>query len=126
MTTRRNVLAGLATTGLMPAFGWASVGSPVAISAARLPGGADALVGLTDGGALAFTLALPSRGHAAATHPLQAEVVAFARRPGTFAKVIECTSGRVVQTLAAREGRHFYGHGAFSKDGQLLFTTENH
>ena len=27
--------------------------------------------------------------------------------------------------LTAPEGRHFYGHGAFSSDGGLLYTTEN-
>ena len=51
--------------------------------------------------------------------------MAFARRPGTFALVIDCAEGREVARLHTPEGRHFYGHGAFTPDGGLLFTTEN-
>jgi hypothetical protein len=51
--------------------------------------------------------------------------VAFARRPGTFALVIDCAEGEVVARLGTPEGRHFYGHGSFTADGGLLFTTEN-
>ena len=50
---------------------------------------------------------------------------AFARRPGTFALVIDCASGRQSARLDAPPGRHFYGHGTYSSDGSLLFTTEN-
>ena len=57
--------------------------------------------------------------------PFLAEAVAFARRPGTFALVVECVTGRATAKLTAPQGRHFYGHGAFSDDGRLLFTTEN-
>ena len=72
-----------------------------------------------------FLVPLPSRGHAAAAHPYQAEVVATARRPGTFAVVIDCASGQITQQIVAPKGRHFYGHATFSKDGSYLFTTEN-
>jgi len=51
--------------------------------------------------------------------------VAFARRPGTFAVVINCMTGAIKAELQAPEGRHFYGHGAFSLAGDILFTTEN-
>ncbi|MEL7131535.1 MAG: DUF1513 domain-containing protein [Pseudomonadota bacterium] len=83
------------------------------------------LVGLKTSGDIVFSLPLPARGHAAAAHPHMAEAVAIARRPGTYAKVIDCATGAVLQALRAPEGRHFYGHGAFSADGTLLFTTEN-
>ena len=33
--------------------------------------------------------------------------------------------GRVIADLQAPADRHFYGHGVFSRDGRLLFTTEN-
>jgi hypothetical protein len=56
---------------------------------------------------------------------MRPEAVAFARRPGTFAQVIDCAAGRVRARMEAPAGRHFYGHGVFSRDGQWLFTTEN-
>ena len=52
-------------------------------------------------------------------------MVAFARRPGTFALVIDCARGALVSRLTAPEGRHFYGHGAFIQGGTVLATTEN-
>jgi len=72
-----------------------------------------------------FDLPLPERGHAAAAHPRRPEAVAFARRPGTFALVIDCAAGREIARLDAPLGRQFYGHGAFSADGARLYTTEN-
>ncbi len=68
---------------------------------------------------------MPGRGHAAAAHPARPEAVAFARRPGAFALVIDCAEGRETARLAPPDGRRFYGHGVFSADGALLYTTEN-
>ncbi|MGB3556232.1 MAG: DUF1513 domain-containing protein, partial [Jannaschia sp.] len=65
------------------------------------------------------------RGHAAAAHPTAPLAVAFARRPGAFALVIDCAEGRETHRLQAPEGRHFYGHGVFLDGGRLLVTTEN-
>ncbi|MEM6374082.1 MAG: DUF1513 domain-containing protein [Pseudomonadota bacterium] len=125
MPSRRTFLAGLLSASASPTLGWADVGSPVALSAAMDKDGRYLLVGLTAVGDIAFAQPLPARGHAAAAHPHIAEAVAIARRPGAFAKVINCATGAILQTLHAPQGRHFYGHGAFSVDGTLLFTTEN-
>jgi hypothetical protein len=125
MVTRRRMLAGLAATSLLPSAGWSSVGTPDYLSAARAPDGTYLLAGLTRTGEITFTIPLPARGHAAAAHPDRAEAVAFARRPGTFALVMDCRDGAVLKTLTTPEGRHFYGHGAFSADGKTLFTSEN-
>ncbi|WP_299154488.1 DUF1513 domain-containing protein [uncultured Tateyamaria sp.] len=125
MPSRRAFLAGLASASVTPTLGWSDVGNPIALSAAMTPEGQHVLVGLSVTGAITFQLPLPARGHAAAAHPHLAEAVAIARRPGTFAKVINCATGHVAQTLTAPFGHHFYGHGAFSADGALLFTTEN-
>ncbi len=125
MTSRRHFLAGFASTAVAPRLSWGAVGNPVALSGAQTAQGNNLLVGLTEDGRIAFRVPLPARGHAAAAHPYLAEAVAIARRPGTFAKVIDCSTGTVSKTLTAPEGRHFYGHGAFSADGTLLFTTEN-
>ncbi|MEM8978238.1 MAG: DUF1513 domain-containing protein [Pseudomonadota bacterium] len=125
MPKRRDVLAGLAATAFLPSKGWASVGKPVAISAAKRSDGQHILVGLSARGSLVFQVPLPDRGHAAAAHPSDAEVVAISRRPGTFALVINCLEGKAKQRLDAPKGHHFYGHATFSRDGRYLFTTEN-
>ncbi|CUH51611.1 DUF1513 domain-containing protein [Shimia marina] len=125
MTTRRRLLAGLAASSLMPSLGWSSVGTPDFLSAARRADGQFVLAGLTRRGDVTFTIALPARGHAAAAHPDRAEAVAFARRPGTFAVVLDCRDGTVLARLTAPAERHFYGHGAFSADGKRLYTSEN-
>ena len=124
MTSRRAFLGGLAAATLAGRT-WAAAGGPTHLSAARDTDGTYALYGITATGALSFRVALPARGHAAAAHPELAEAVAFARRPGSFALVIDCAAGAVRHRLDAPNGRHFYGHGAFSEDGTRLFTTEN-
>ena len=106
-------------------MGWAAAGSPAYLAAARDPSGAYALFGLDGTGHDIFRIPLPDRGHAAAAHPTAPEAVAFARRPGRFALVIDCVKGRVAHRLDAPEGRHFYGHGAFLQGGAILATSEN-
>lgn len=125
MTTRREFLTGLAASGMLPATSWAAAGAPEYLAAGLWPDGAYRLAGLRASGQVTFVLDLPGRGHAAAAHPTRAQAVAFARRPGRFALVLDCVSGAVLARLDAPEGRHFYGHGAFSRDGRTLFTTEN-
>ena len=125
MATRRAFIAGLIATGLSPKPTWADAGSPAFLSAAKKPDGRYVLCGLRADGQIAFELVLPARGHAATAHPIRPEAVAFARRPGTYALVLECADGRQKARLEAPKGRLFYGHGAFSADGELLFTTEN-
>ncbi|MCT4557832.1 MAG: DUF1513 domain-containing protein [Pelagimonas sp.] len=104
---------------------WADLGNPDYVSAARAPDGRHLLCGLSDLGEITFQVNLPARGHAAAPHPRLPHVVAFARRPGLFAYVVDCRDGRVIAKLDSPEGRHFYGHGVFSADGTRLYTTEN-
>ncbi|WP_421704530.1 DUF1513 domain-containing protein [Aliiroseovarius sp.] len=126
MPSRRHFLAGLAASaGLATTGTWAAAGAPDFLSAARFPDGSYQLAGLTRTGEILFTLPLPDRGHAAAAHPRRAEAVAFARRPGDFALVIDCITGQDRARLTAPQGRHFYGHGVFTHDGARLYTTEN-
>jgi hypothetical protein len=125
MHTRRRFVGGLAAASIVAGRGWANAGRPAVLSAAQTVDGRSVLVGLHETGAMAFQLALPARGHAAAVHPEQAVAVAFARRPGSFAIVIDCVTGTEITHLFAPKDHHFYGHGAFSEDGKWLFTTEN-
>ena len=118
--------AGVGTAGLIAELGWAGAGAPDYLAAAGLPDGGFCLVGLTGDGVECFRLPLPDRGHAAAAHPERPEAVAFARRPGTFALVIDCAEGREVARLAraARTGTST-ATAPSPPDGNLLFTTEN-
>ncbi|WP_226782620.1 DUF1513 domain-containing protein [Oceaniglobus trochenteri] len=125
MTTRRALLASFVAASAVPRLGWADAGNPAYIAAAREPDGTFALFGLSETGADVFRIPLPDRGHAATAHPSAPEIVAFARRPGTFALVIDGVGGRVIRQLDAPPGRHFYGHGAFLGGGDILCTTEN-
>jgi len=122
---RRRFLGGLLAAGVIPAPTWADAGAPAYLSAAAKPDGSYILCGISAGHEIVFEIPLPARGHAAAAHPARPEAVAFARRPGTFAIVLDCASDRAKATLAAPEGRHFYGHGAYTPDGDWLLTTEN-
>jgi hypothetical protein len=67
---------------------------------------------------------LPERGHDIALRPGSGEWVAFARRPGRFGVAVP-TDGRAPVWFTAKPDRHFFGHGVFSADGKLLYTTEN-
>lgn len=67
---------------------------------------------------------LPDRGHDITLRPDGGEWVAFARRPGRFGVTIPL-DGRPPVWFTSKPGRHFFGHGVFSADGKLLYTTEN-
>lgn len=125
MATRRLFLSGLLAAGLAPVPSWADAGGPDYLAAGWAGEGDYLLCGLTAGGQVTFRVALPGRGHAAAAHPFRPEAVAFARRPGTFAIVLDCRTGAILAKLESPSERHFYGHGAFSADGTILYTTEN-
>lgn len=123
-TSRRGVIAAVAAFGLAPRATWADVGSPAYLAAAGLKDGSFVLLGLGEDGAERFRVPLPARGHAAAARPRLAEAVAFARRPGRYALVLDCAEGQVAAELTPPAGRFFQGHGAFTADGTVLFTTE--
>lgn len=125
MTTRRGFLATVFAASALPGLTWADAGSPAYLAAAKAADGSFALAGLTAEGMQSFVLPLPARGHAACGHPTLPQAVVFARRPGTYALVIDCAAGQIAARLEAPEGHHFYGHGVFSAEGDRLFTTEN-
>ncbi|HEX9857077.1 MAG TPA: DUF1513 domain-containing protein [Paracoccaceae bacterium] len=121
---RRQFLASLLAASALPRPGWADAGSPAFLAAARAADGSHALHGLTATGDSLFAIALPARGHAAVAHPARPEAVAFARRPGVFALVIDCARGQTLARLTPPAGRQFNGHGVFSLDGAVLYTSE--
>lgn len=125
MATRRGFLTGLLAASVAPQATWADVGYPDFVTAGLEPNGQYILAGMTAAGQVVFRHPLPGRGHAASAHPHRPEVIAFARRPGRFADVLDCRTGAQITRLTPPEGHHFYGHGCFSQDGRQLFTTEN-
>lgn len=72
---------------------------------------------------------LPDRGHDAVWRPgmtsRTSECVVFARRPGNFAVAFSANNALSPRWFSTPATRHFYGHGVFSNDGKLLYTTEN-
>ena len=129
--TRRRLLATMATVAAAsPIFRKAMAGTapgsgPLWVSCRADLDRHHRLTGFDALGSTRFDLALPARGHAMALHPTEPLGVVFARRPGTYAVVFDHDAGVAVRSIAAADGRHFEGHGAFSEDGRYLFTTEN-
>ncbi|MBP1851418.1 DUF1513 domain-containing protein [Rhizobium halophytocola] len=68
---------------------------------------------------------LPDRMHGLCHSPATGRVVAFARRPGTFAMILDTRGHSEPIVIHAAENRHFFGHGHFSPDGRILYASEN-
>ncbi|MGE3709647.1 MAG: DUF1513 domain-containing protein [Hyphomicrobiaceae bacterium] len=68
---------------------------------------------------------LPGRGHDLTVCPRTRRCVVFARRPGNFAVVFAADRSVEPISFMTPLDRHFYGHGVFSRDGRLLYATEN-
>ena len=124
MTTRRGFMASLLAASALPGLSWADAGNPSYLAAAKVPDGRFALHGLSDAGQSLFSIPLPARGHAATAHPTRPEAVAFARRPGIYAIILSCANGAVLARLAPPADTQFNGHGCFSQDGSVLYTSE--
>lgn len=99
--------------------------APLFASAYRQANG-DFGIGLVDElGQVLARITLPGRGHGFAVAPDRSRLVAFARRPGNFAVIVRPLEGISTEILVAEPGRHFFGHGCFSRDGRLLYAVEN-
>lgn len=117
-------MASLLAASALPSFSWADAGSPTYLAAAKLTDGSFALHGLSGAGESLFSIPLPARGHAATAHPTRPEAVAFARRPGIYAVILNCANGVVLARLTPPKDVQFNGHGCFSQDGHVLYTSE--
>ena len=95
------------------------------VSAAKRGENGHAILLLSRDGRVLREIPLSARGHDVALDPARGNAVAFARRPGTFAVAFQVESERPPQIITAQDGRHFYGHGAFSFDGRRLYVSEN-
>ena len=80
---------------------------------------------LDQDGNILSTYPLPGRGHGMAAATASTWLVTFARRPGNFALAIDISKRHDPVFFKSPPHTHFYGHGVFSRDGRLLFATEN-
>jgi hypothetical protein len=109
-----------------PAFAEEILDNEIYVASVRLTDGRDAIATVNGSGTLLNITPIPARGHDFAVRG-DGLVVAFARRPGTFA--VAGKPGRETalpqKVFFAPADRHFNGHGAFSSDGRLLYASEN-
>ncbi|MGO8024505.1 DUF1513 domain-containing protein [Rhizobium leguminosarum] len=94
-------------------------------SGIRAADGSFAIATVTERGEIVDQVALPARAHGMAFSAAAGKTVAFARRPGTYAMIFDRWNKSEPIVISSREDRHFYGHGAFSPDGRLLYASEN-
>lgn len=80
---------------------------------------------LSEAGKMLHAVDLPDRGHDVTFDPVSGRSAVFARQPGTFFVVFDHKGRSEPLTIASLPDRHFFGHGAFSNDGALLYATEN-
>ncbi len=123
MLTRRSALLSLGATALLPLATQATPGERLYLNAFGEKG-SFGLAAFDGDGRIRYQLPLPQRGHSFARRADGRMAVAFSRRPGSFALVFDPVAGTAIRTIAAAEDRDFCGHGTFSADGRLLFTTE--
>lgn len=114
--------AGLPSLGMVAR---AAEGEPLYATCCRLPDGRFAVALIDLEGRVHSSEILAARGHSLAVDGSGRWIVAFARRPGTFAVALDRETGRAVHAFSTPAGRHFEGHGVFSPDGRLLYATEN-
>ncbi|MCC4263520.1 DUF1513 domain-containing protein [Oceanimonas baumannii] len=126
---RRQFLQGLSAAGVLCSLGLAGCALPASrhrylIGGGRRDGGRYVVQALNLDGSLRYELPLPARGHGIATHPSRPLAVCHARRPGSYLALFHHQQGNLLQVREADPDRHYYGHGVFSTDGKLLYTTE--
>ncbi len=133
MTTRRAFLKNMLPLGSLMLFGASfsrsshaqQNGKDLYASACRKPDGTFAFIVFDATGKVVRGIALQGRGHDCAFHVSTGRVTGFARRPGNFALAFNIRNSSPPKLFTTPQDRHFYGHGVYSNDGRLLYSTEN-
>jgi uncharacterized protein len=63
-------------------------------------------------------------GHGLAIHPKRPREAALLEKRGPGGCALDLAERRVIQPIAPMEGHAFYGHGAYSREGDVLFAVE--
>lgn len=124
MLDRRSFLTLAGAAAIMPHAALAEADDVLFLSA-RLAGTCFEAVVIDARGNDRLVLPLASRGHSFAIDAPRRRAVAFARSPGRFAIAFSVDGKSEPTAFSAHPGRHFFGHGVFTPDGQLLLATEN-
>lgn len=101
-----------------------SIGS-LYISGARESANQHVAVVFDEQANLLASVPLQARAHGAAAHAKSHRACIFGRRPGFFMNTFDIRTPQNQRVVSPVDGRHFYGHGAYSDNGQLLYATEN-
>lgn len=102
-----------------------AVGDGVLYLAARKNGGHFEAALFDEYGRDRLVVPMPDRGHSFAIDHARGRAVAFGRQPGFFAVAFDLAGNRAPQALSVATGRHFFGHGVYTRDGKLMVATEN-
>ncbi len=72
-----------------------------------------------------FKHQLPERAHHIAVNTARGFYVVLARRPGVWLMLGDLATGQLHTELRVPADRHIFGHGIFSADGNLFYTSES-
>ncbi len=125
---RRFLIGSIVTLGVGPralAGDAKAAGAAAFVSACRTADGTYAVVLLAADGAILREIPISDRGHDIAIDPISRRGVVFGRRPGYFGVLFDLDGKAEPQVFAPEPDRHYFGHGAFSADGKLLYTSEH-
>ena len=130
--TRRSFLtaAGAGALAAVPlaraGMRWAATPDGVLVSASDDLDGRHFVTASDMTGRPLFSIEVETRCHGIVLDPSRPHrAIVIARRPGVLAYDVDLASGTIARRLRSADDRHFYGHGVFSRDGSLLFTSEN-
>lgn len=70
------------------------------------------------------TISMQFFGHGIVPDPVNPQLVSVFEKRGKGACEIDLKQGAVTRTIETGDNREFYGHGAYSPDGKLLYCTE--
>jgi len=69
---------------------------------------------------------LPFSGHGLAIHPRSRNQAALLEKRGPGGCLLDLAARRVVRPIVPMDGHSFYGHAAYSREGEVLFVVETH
>lgn len=116
--SRRAILAGAA---LLPLLGRHAAAEQARFVGAVADDQGYAIRAITLAGEMVWETRIPGRSHGFAIG--QGRVVAFARRPGSFALLLDAAGGRMLAEIDPPAGSTFNGHGVFAAGGDRLYAT---